>query len=133
MTIVLDTSAVAAIVFGEDDAQQYAAVIRSVSFDIALSAATMVEASMVVEGRQGLDAVRSLHELLDVGGVTVEPFTVAQADAAVAAWRRFGKGRHPAALNLGDCYSYALAKVLDAALLFKGDDFLQTDVRPALS
>jgi ribonuclease VapC len=70
--------------------------------------------------------------LLDRLGVVTEPVDAAQAGAALAAWRRFGKGRHPAGLNLGDCFSYALARMSGGSLLFKGNDFAQTDIAGAL-
>lgn len=132
MTIVVDTSALVAVVLGEDDADRYAQVIRTSTQRLAISAATLVEAVIVVEARQGLPAVQDLYELLEAGGITVEPLTQSQAEGAVAAWRRFGRGRHPAALNFGDCFAYGLAGALDAVLLFKGDDFARTDARAAL-
>jgi ribonuclease VapC len=70
--------------------------------------------------------------MFDRLGVITEPVDAAQASAAFAAWRRFGKGRHPAGLNLGDCFSYALARAAGAPLLFKGNDFAQTDIASAL-
>ena len=86
---------------------------------------------MVLESRNGVDAGRVLDELLVEAGVELVAVTQEQADAARRAWRRFGKGNHPAALNFGDCFAYALAKTSDEPLLFKGDDFAQTDIRRA--
>jgi ribonuclease VapC len=93
-----------------------------------LSAATLVESSIVIESRHGESAVRELDLLLARAVVQIEPVNVEQAELARQAWRRFGKGRHPASLNFGDCFSYALSQISGEALLFKGQDFAQTDV-----
>ena len=128
--IVVDTSALAAIVFGEPDHARFGDVLgREAS---AVSAATLTEARLVVEARQGPDAVRDLDLLLSATGATVVAYDAEHAEVAHAAWRRFGKGRHPAGLNLGDCMSYATARLAGAPLLFKGDDFARTDVVAAL-
>lgn len=133
MTVVaIDTSALVAVIFGEPDAQAIAALLARHAGDLVISAATVVEAGIVVESRQGADASADLRLLLTRLEVTVVPFDQTQSAAALAAWQRFGKGRHPAGLNLGDCYSYALARTLGADLLYKGDDFGQTDIRRAL-
>lgn len=132
MTTVLDTSAVAAVVLGEPDAEALLSVMLDSAGDLLISAATRVEAGIVVEARHGPEAQADLRTLLDRLDVTVAPVDAEQAHAALGAWRRFGKGRHPAALNLGDCFAYALATVSAAPLLFKGDDFRQTDVASAL-
>ncbi len=128
MTIVLDTSVLAAVVFGEPDAEALLSVMTTHAGDLQIGAATLVEASIVVEAKQGSEAAADLRTLLttlDVSVVAVDP---GQAQIAVRAWRRFGKGRHPAGLDLGDCFSYALAKTAGAPLLFKGNDFRKTDV-----
>lgn len=130
--VVLDTSAVASVVFGGPDAEALLAVMLANAGDLRMSAPTAVETGILVEARQGPRATADLEILIDRLGVEIVPFDRAQAGAAVTAWRRFGKGRHPAALNLGDCFSYALAKVGSEALLFKGADFGQTDVVSAL-
>lgn len=132
MTVIVDTSALAAVVFGEPDAEVMAAAMLRAAGDLMISAATLVEAHIVAEARQGLEAGADLKALLDHFGVRTVPVDDDQAQAAVAAWRRFGKGRHPASLNFGDCFSYALAKMSAAPLLFKGDDFTQTDISAAL-
>ncbi|MGP6204405.1 type II toxin-antitoxin system VapC family toxin [Microbacterium sp. F2] len=132
MTIALDTSALLAIVLGEEDASHFARVIAENVGDLRVSAATLVEAMIVAEARQGPAATQDLEALISRARVTVAPFDTAQASIATAAWRRFGKGRHAASLNMGDCYSYALARSLGAPLLFKGDDFAQTDIPSAL-
>ena len=131
MTVVVDTSALAAVVFGEDDAAALLAVMSRGAGDLAMSAATALEVGIVVEAKQGPRATADLKLLLAGLQVRVVPLDEDQALVAVAAWQRFGKGRHPAALNLGDCFSYALARTLGAALLFKGDDFAQTDIQRA--
>ena len=129
MTVVLDTSVLTAVVFGEPDAEALLATLRRHAGDLVISAATAVELGIVVEARQGVEATRDLQLLLDRLRVEVVPLDATQAALAVAAWRRFGKGRHPAGLNLGDCFAYAAARHHGGALFFKGGDFAQTDVR----
>jgi len=126
--IVVDTSALVAVVLGWPDAGAFAEAMRR-HRGCAVSAASVVEAAIVVEASQGPDAARDLDLLLDAVDALVIAVDLDQVGLAVEAWRRFGKGRHPAALNYGDCFSYALARSREAALLFKGDDFRQTDVR----
>ncbi|WP_395727826.1 type II toxin-antitoxin system VapC family toxin [Nakamurella sp.] len=130
--IILDTSAVAAVIFGESDAEAYAAAMVRHAGELSISAVTLVELGIVAEARQGPAATQDVRALLDRLGVVTEPVDAAQAGAALAAWRRFGKGRHPAGLNLGDCFSYALARMSGGSLLFKGNDFAQTDIVGAL-
>ena len=89
-----------------------------------------VELSFVVEGRKGETGRSDLELLLRDGAFDVIAVTQQQAEIAIEAFRRFGRGRHPAALNIGDCFSYALAVATDDSLLFKGDNFAQTDIRP---
>ena len=133
MTVVVDSSAIIAVLLGELDAPQFAdAMTRSIG-DLHISVVTRVEAAIVLEARQGPEAAADLQILLDRLTIMEQPVTAAQADLALRAWRRFGKGRHPAKLNLGDCFSYALAASLNARLLFKGDDFGQTDVAAVLA
>ena len=86
---------------------------------------------MVAESRGGAVAADSLDALLAQAGIEAVPVTVEQMEAARQAWRRFGRGNHPAALNFGDCFAYALARVTGEPLLFKGEDFPQTDIRAA--
>lgn len=126
MTIVVDTSALACIVFGQAEANRMNEVLTN--HPLIIGAPTLVETLIVTEARHGLDGPREVRELLDATEATVEPFTSAMAELAHAGWRRFGKGRHPAALNLGDCYSYAVAMALELPLLAIGDDFPRTDV-----
>lgn len=132
MTVVVDTSSLAAVVLGEADAERHLTVLKAHAGDVHLSAASAVELGIVVEAKQGAEATEDLQRLIALLGVITVPLDADQAMVAVAAWRRFGKGRHPAGLNLGDCFAYALAKVSGAALLFKGADFTQTDVTSAL-
>lgn len=132
MRIALDTSALMAIVLGEEDASRFAHVLITNIGDLHVSAATLVEATIVAEARQGPAATQDLEALMSRTRVTVAPFDAEQASIATAAWRRFGKGRHAASLNMGDCYSYALARSMSAALLFKGEDFAQTDITAAI-
>ena len=130
--VVVDTSAVTAVVFGEPDAEMFLSVMLANAGDLQMSAGTAVEVGILVEARQGAEATKDLAILVDRLGMATVPVDRVQADVAVAAWRRFGKGRHPAGLNLGDCFSYALAKLTAAPLLFKGRDFAQTDILSAL-
>lgn len=129
--IVADTSALLAVVFGEDDGERHAEALTA-GARVLVGAATVVEASIVAQARHGADGARDLDLLLQACAAEVVPLNGDHVDEAVRAWRRFGKGRHPAALNLGDCLSYATAVVADAPLLYKGDDFTQTDIRGAL-
>lgn len=127
--IAADTSALVAVVLGEPDAERL--LTRLQSDAVTISAVSLTESLLVVEARQGPDAGRDL-ELL-VQGVVDRVVAVDEAHArgAAAAWRRFGKGRHPAALNFVDCFVYATASLANLPLLFKGDDFSQTDLRSA--
>jgi ribonuclease VapC len=96
-----------------------------------MSAGTLLEVAMVVEPRKGEPAGRELDLLLHRLGMTVVSFDERQAALARSAWRRFGKGRHPAGLNMGDCFAYALSRVSGEPVLFEGDDFSLTDVASA--
>ncbi|MDR1188247.1 MAG: type II toxin-antitoxin system VapC family toxin [Bifidobacteriaceae bacterium] len=129
--VVADTSALAAVVLGEDDAEAFAEVLASHAGDVHIGAPTLLGAGIVLQARQGEAAIADLRLLLDYVHARIEPFDREQAALALAAWRRFGKGRHPAALNYGDCMSYALSKRLGLPLLYKGSDFAQTDVAAA--
>lgn len=125
--IAVDTSALVAVVLGEDDAERFLAALRD--HHTRLSAVSSVEARIIVEARQGADAARDLELLMEGTIDDVVPVDEVHAAAAVTAWRRFGRGgRHPAALNFGDCFAYALAHVDGVPLLFKGDDFTRTDI-----
>ena len=128
--MVIDSSALVAIVFGETDAGSFLDRIAAAS-GVAVSAVSLVESTMVVESRQGAKATADLELLLQRVHAEIVPVDAEQATAALTAWRRFGKGRHPAGLNLGDCFVYALARTRGDELLFKGEDFTQTDIRSA--
>lgn len=129
--LVIDPSALMALLLQEREAEAIltAAFEASVVF---LSAGSRLELTLVAEGqRHGVDEAE-ISDLLRTLAVEVVPFDQQQLHWALVGWRRFGKGRHPAGLNYGDCFSYGLAKALDAPLLFKGDDFAATDVTSAL-
>jgi len=129
--VIVDSSALIAILRNEDDAERFALAIEQES-DIRISAATYVEVGAVVDRAGDPVASRRVDDLLDVAGAIVEPVTVEQAAIARAAYRDFGRGSgHAAQLNFGDCFSYALAKAAGQALLFKGDDFSHTDLESA--
>jgi ribonuclease VapC len=128
--MVIDTSAVIAILFGEPEARELAQAIEDASVR-RLSAATLLEASIVIETRHGFSGGAILDRFVAITEVQVEPVTAEQAAIARIAFRSFGKGRHPAALNFGDCFSYALSIAVDEPLLFKGNDFSLTDVKQA--
>lgn len=124
--IAVDASALVAIVLGEQDAE---ALLEALQSDVALvGAPSLLEAAIVVEARQGPDATRDLDLLVEGAVDEVVPFSAAHARSALAAWRRFGKGRHGAALNFGDCLAYAIAEQAAVPLLFKGEDFSKTDI-----
>lgn len=128
--MVIDTSALVAILFGETERGDF--IARMVA-DVRrlISAATLVETGILVESRRGESAGRELDLFLHRAQVQPVAVDEEQARRARAAWRTFGKGRHPAALNYGDCFSYALAQISGEPLLFKGDDFSQTDIARA--
>jgi ribonuclease VapC len=125
--LVIDTSALIALLGMEAEAARLAAAIEADATRL-ISAASVVEAALVIEARYGPAGGRELDLLIAKAGLSVEPVTAEQAEIARQAWRRFGKGRHPAGLNYGDCFSYALAKVTGEPLLFKGTDFPQTNL-----
>jgi ribonuclease VapC len=129
--MIVDSSAVLAIVFGEPGFEEFAKAIANDSAP-KLSAASFVEVSIVAEQRESDRAVRHADFFFQSSGMVIEPVTVEQAMLARDGFSRFGKGRHPANLNFGDCFSYALAKAMGEPLLFKGDDFRHTDVEPAI-
>jgi ribonuclease VapC len=125
--MVIDTSAIAAILFKEPGFEALVERIEE-SETLLISAASLVELSIVVESRKGEDGVRDLDLWLYRAGIEIAPVDADQADIARLAWRRFGKGRHPAGLNYGDCFAYALAKKTGLPLLYKGNDFNLTDL-----
>jgi ribonuclease VapC len=125
--MILDTSALAAIFFGEADASRFVELIHQADRCL-ISAGTFLELSIVLEAQIGIEAIRQCDMFFRRAGIVIEPFTVEQAHLARQAFQDFGKGRHPAGLNLGDCFAYALAKVKGEPLLFKGNDFSKTDI-----
>jgi len=125
--MVIDTSAIVAILLREPEVEAFAALIEAAPSRL-LSAASLLEATMVIEARKGAEGGRDLDLLIYRGEIEIVAVDREQAEVARVAWRRFGKGRHPAALNYGDCFAYALAKVSGAPLLFKGGDFSLTDI-----
>lgn len=130
--MIVDTSALVAIVVGESGFDALVAAIRSAD-RAAVSAATLVELYAVLDRRVGPEQRRRLDALLEALGLEVLDFTPEHAAIAREAYRDFGRGSgHPARLNLGDCFSYALATQRREPLLFVGEDFARTDVRPAI-
>jgi len=129
--VILDTSAVAAIFFAEAEADSFLHLIQGAE-RCAISAANYVELSMLIESQIGPDAWWKCDVFFRTAGIIIEPFTVEQAHIARQAFLDYGKGRHPAGLNFGDCFAYALAKTSGEPLLFKGADFAKTDIRAAL-
>ena len=131
--MIVDASAVIAILRQEPEAQAFARAIASATVR-RISAVNYVEAAAVIDGSRDPVASRRFDDLFRAARLLIEPVTEAQARMAREAYRDFGKGSgHPARLNLGDCFAYALAKVKDEPLLFKGDDFIHTDVISALA
>lgn len=126
---VVDTSAIVAVLFGEPGSKDIER--RLLDSPCIMSAATRVELGIVVEAKAGPAGAQLLEELLARVAVRIEPVDGGLADEALVCWRRFGKGRHPAGLNYGDTFSYALARRMGLPLLFVGDDFVQTDVLAA--
>jgi ribonuclease VapC len=128
--VIVDTSAIVAILGAEGDARLFAEAIAE-ALERRVSAATYVEAGIVLDSRRDVALSRSLDDFIRNTRIIVEPVTAEQADLAREAYRDFGKGRHQAGLNFGDCFAYALAKDKGEPLLFKGHDFRKTDVEVA--
>ena len=129
--MIVDSSALLAILFREPDAARYEQAIATTA-RCSMSVANALEASIALEGRGGAAAGVELDAFLEVTGIELVPVTTEQFIVARRAWRRFGKGNHPAGLNFGDCFAYALAEASGEPLLFKGDDFARTDIKLAL-
>jgi ribonuclease VapC len=130
LKIVLDTSAVIAVLSNEPDAPKLALKIASARSRF-MAAPNVFEAFMVAESRWGPQGSAYVTRFLHKTDMDIRPFGRELVHLAQIAWRQYGKGRHPAALNFGDCMAYALAQSLKLPLLFKGNDFAQTDVAPA--
>ena len=132
MSLVVDTSAVVCIAIGEADAEAYVVALSAASIKL-LPAPAYLECAMVLSGRLGAASTVRLSEVLTVAAITIEPFTQEMANFAIDAFHAYGKGRHKASLNFGDCCAYALAKSMNLPLLYKGNDFAQTDIPSALA
>jgi ribonuclease VapC len=129
--MILHTSAIAAVLFEEPEADLYTQLIHAAD-RCRISAGNFLELGMVIEGQLGPTASRQSDVFFRRAGITIEPVTVEQAHLARQAFLDFGKGRHPAGLNFGDCFAYALAKVTGEPLLFKSEGFKKTDLVSAL-
>ena len=125
--IAIDTSALIAILLNEPEGEAFERIIFDSEGKV-IGAPTAFELALVLERRRGPILREAGQSLVDEAGINVVPFTPDLTRTAIQAFLAFGKGRHPAALNYGDCMSYALAKSLDCPLLFKGEDFIKTDI-----
>jgi len=128
--MIVDSSAMLAILFEEPEGRLLDAYIARNPV-CRMSSASFLEASMILQSRRGVDGVRDLDLLIVRFTIEIVAFTESQARLARDAFKRYGKGRHPAQLNFGDCIAYALAKETGEELLFKGIDFTQTDIAAA--
>ena len=129
--MVLDTSALLAVLLGEPERDPFIVVLAEAE-DPLISAATLVESSIVMRAKTGDHGVADLDDLLAAAAARCVAVDEVQAHLARDAFARFGKGRAAAGLNFGECFSYALARATDRPLLFKGDGFRRTDVTPAV-
>jgi ribonuclease VapC len=129
--VVIDSSAALAILLAEQEDQAFADAIDADPTRL-MSVVSVLETSIVIEARKGPAGTRDLDLLLHRGRIDVVPFDVGQLELARDAYRRYGKGYHPAGLNFGDCCAYALAAATGERLLFKGDEFGRTDIRGAV-
>lgn len=125
--MIVDASAILAILFQEPEAQLFADAIAGAT-EVGMSAVNHVEAAVRIDNVGDEAAVRSFDRFIDLAQIEIMPVTAAQAQLAREAYRRFGRGNHRARLNFGDCFAYALAVDTGRALLFKGNDFIHTDV-----
>jgi len=128
--MILDTSAIVAILYREPEASVFARLIYDADL-CRISVATYVELSMVIENQLGPEGMRQAEAFFRRAGIVIEPVTLDHGELARQAFLDFGKGRHRAGLNYGDCFSYALAKATGEPLLFKGNDFSLTDISGA--
>ena len=129
--MIVDASALLAVLFEEPDADTFIRAISDELEDLLISPINFVEAAIRADKR-GMESSKALDEIVRVSGLKIAAITIHQTRLAREAYQRFGKGNHPAKLNLGDCFAYALAKARSEPLLFKGDDFRKTDVEAAL-
>jgi len=129
--MVVDTSALIAILFGEPETQSFVQALVNDPKKM-ISAFNILETAIVVEAKKGEAGGRELDLLVHRARIEIIPLNGDQVELALAAWRKYGRGNHPAGLNIGDCCAYALAKYSGEPLLFKGRDFSQTDIRPVI-
>jgi ribonuclease VapC len=130
--MVLDTSAIVAVIASEPDAIRYRSAMLGAT-SLAMSAVAVLESKIVLRSRHGEAAVDAFNQMLEGAGIEIVPFGAPTTELAFDAFRRYGKGQgHPARLNIVDCAVYALAKMRDESLLFKGSDFEKTDVQAAV-
>lgn len=125
--MIIDTSALLAILYQEDDALFFATAIAE-NAQCRMSAANFLEAAINIDSKGDAEASRQLDAFIRQADIAIEPVTLEQTQIARQAYQDFGKGRHPAGLNYGDCFAYALARAVDEPLLYKGNDFGQTDI-----
>lgn len=130
--MIVDTSAIMAILLSEPEAERFLDVLMAAS-RVAMSAGNLVELTVTTTRRPVPIPQEAVNRLVSNLAVTIEPVTVEQAEIARRAYLTYGRGRHPAALNYGDCFAYALARATDRPLLFKGNDFAQTDIACAVA
>jgi len=126
--VIIDTSVILAILGDEAERRVFNEAITKSSYR-GMSTAGFVESSIVLESRYGYDGIRDFDLFLAKAGIELIPVDVEQAQIARRAFKEYGKGRHPAGLNFGDCFPYALAKSRNDTLLFKGNDFSKTDIK----
>ena len=129
--MVVDTSALIAILFGEPETESLVKALVNDPKKM-IGAFNMLESAIVVEAKKGEAGGRELDLLVHRARIEIIPLNGDQVELALAVWRKYGKGNHPAGLNIGDCCAYALAKYSGEPLLFKGKDFSQTDIRPVI-
>lgn len=130
--VIIDTSALVAILYHEPEGPSFVRLIHDAE-SCRISVANHVELLMVVESQLGPQGMRQAENFFRRAGIAIEPVTVEQGELARQAFLDYGKGRHKAGLNFGDCFAYALAKAAGEPLLFKGDDFARTDIEAAWS
>lgn len=128
--MVVDTSAILAILGNEAESREFTRKIAVASAK-RLSTGSYLECSIVVEAKHGAEGTRDLNLFINTAQIQLVPFDERQALVARQGYARFGKGRHPASLNFGDCFAYALSKTTSEPLLYKGNDFSETDITPA--
>ena len=125
--MIVDTSALCAIAFREPEARAFMEILRSPDRKL-MSAMNAFEAGMVIESRMGTEGANVLWDIMQSTDIDIVAFDATLAEVALDAWRQFGKGHHPAGLNFADCAAYALARVTNQPLLYKGEDFSLTDI-----